>query len=547
MIKARLLKNSLAFIVINLNLHFMKKILFSTLFLMICIQVQAQLEERFWIFGRTSDSNPTNENLDFYPDAGPLYDTSLPPSISSPPSEITPENGFEGWAVATDPVSGELMFYTDGRSVFNSDHEDISPAGGLEASPSSAQPVALCVEPILPIKKYYVFCNPTGKEPVAGTTTGPGSYRIFDKTTESFSASNPLPGPYGTENIGEGMLIIPSKYDHNVFYLITRLLDPVGPIIASKSRYVVYKVDPLGVSFNGAYDLGPGIGTDVSGASPIMNMAYSEDRNPDPYIGEVAFTASKISPSDDNYIFVCEFNNNTGEFLTGDSEELIAHFSSDYIYDCEYSPDSKFLYYSTYYHSELFQYQFTTGNIYTVGYFGNARGGGLKIGPDDNIYHIFDAGTISNTGTLRIGRITAPNTAIASNYNDLDSPAPIYDFDNIISRDHTFAYNFPEFLITPYRGSGIDELTDLINSKFDIYPNPTENSVTFEYDFTDLNLKDPELQIKDLLGKNIELIALISSVGSKTISLSNLPSGVYTVSILSGSDIVGYSKIVKVE
>ncbi|MFD1551569.1 hypothetical protein DNU06_03310 [Putridiphycobacter roseus] len=445
----------------------MKKILLSILSCMFVLSAIGQnLSDKNWIFGRTDGSNTTNINLDFYSGSGnSLYTQPLPLSMSPAPSAISSSNGFESWAVASDPNTGQLIFYTDGNEVFDATHNNITPttpAYGLGASPSSAQPVVTCVMPICPFNKYYVFSNPTGKDP-AGTTSGPVTYRIYDNSTAtpSFSPTTSLPGLYSNTAVGEGMVIIPHGNDPYTFFLVTRLLNPINNIdgLSGNSQYVVYQIDPAGVTYLNVYDFGPGIGLDNTGASPIMNMSFNGNANSNPSIDKVAFTASRRSATsgdsrDTNYVFTCEFNNTTGQFLTA-TDFLVDAFDGEILYDCEFSPTGDFLYYASYFNSNLYQFQFSSGLKYQVAGFGPLRAGGLKLAPDGYIYHIKDAGLIGNNGTVQIGRITNPDVALTAS-TTTGTPDPIYDNVNIISTANTFATNFPEFLTTPQWSAVVD-------------------------------------------------------------------------------------------
>lgn len=420
--------------------------------------------ERFWIFGRTnSPTNTTNMNLDFF--SGPGLTPYAPPVVgpmTPQPNNISSANGFEGWAVVTHPNTGALQFYTDGRRVYDDMHVeiDIDPStpifDELGASPSSAQPVATCVVPVCPYENFYIFSNQAGKDNT-GTTNGPITYRIFNSVSQTFSLEQNLPGPNGLSNMGEGMLIIPDGDDPDIFYLITRLeahIGPVGP--AGDSRYVVYRIDPFGITEHQVIDFGPGVGVDNDGASPIMNITWTTERyagSLTPWLGQVAFTSSRIDgfapagdPDGQNYVFTCDFDYYNGLFQTG-SDEIHATLENTILYDCEYSPDGQLLYYATYFDSDLFQYNFNTNTNYQMGTFGGLRGGGLKLGPDDQIYHIYNAGTLGNTGTVRIGILTSPNTPLTSS-NTTTTPTSNYTL-NAISRANTFAYNFPEFAVSP--------------------------------------------------------------------------------------------------
>ncbi|MEO0874271.1 MAG: hypothetical protein AAFY48_06660 [Bacteroidota bacterium] len=177
----------------------MKKLLALSLFVLLSFSaLLGQYEDRFWIMGRTnSPSNTTNLNFDFYPGGVGLYDTNqAPPGISPPPTNIGNSNGFEGWGVVTDPQTGDLLFYTDGEEVFDSDHQDITPPGGLGANASSSQAVAVAVNPVCPFDQYYIFSNPTGV--FNGNTSGPVTYRTYT-IDQGFSAITALPGPTGAQ------------------------------------------------------------------------------------------------------------------------------------------------------------------------------------------------------------------------------------------------------------------------------------------------------------------------------------------------------------
>ncbi|MEM6768950.1 MAG: gliding motility-associated C-terminal domain-containing protein [Bacteroidota bacterium] len=403
------------------------------------LSLNGQYEDRFWIMGRTnSPTNTTNATFDFYPDGANLYTTPAPPAFSPGPINISRDNGFEGWGVVTDPQTGRLLFYSDGRDVFDANHQNITPPGGLGANPSSSQAVAIAINPICPFNQYYIFSNPTGVAP-NDTRTGPVTYRLYT-VGEGFSAVTALPGPAGDQPVGEGMIVVPSTTDPYTSWLIVRALEPVG----ESSDYLVYQVDPSGISFGGKYNFGPPIPP-----SPIVNMAYVQTGSGEEVI--VGFSASR-SPTN-NHVFTNTFNTATGTF--GPSANLLASFPGGILYDLEFSPEGQFVYYATYFPSALYQVPIAGGASQLMRNFGNLRAGGLKRGPEGHVYHVYDAGSINNTGRVRIGKLVSPETPFnGTNFNELYAA----DFNSSVNLifSNTFAYNFPEFVSTPVWSAAIN-------------------------------------------------------------------------------------------
>lgn len=413
----------------------MKKLItFTFFFFFTTTWLWAQYQDRFWVMGKANDPiNTTNITFDFYSNNLSLYDvTSAPPTMNPEPNEITNTNGFEGWGVVTNPETGELLFYTDGEDVFSGNHQDITPSGGLGASASSSQAVAITIKPVCPFDQYYIFSNPTGVYG-GGNTNGPVTYRTYT-IGGGFSAITALPGPDGTKSVGEGMLVIPSKTDPFVFWLVVRLLAPTP----NGSNYAVYRIGSSGISHQGTFSFGPAV-TD-NPYSPIMNMTYIDDGSTDDVL--VGFSVSG-SP---NRVFVNRFNATTGVFEDDASE--LANFSEGTLYDLEFSPGGNYLYYASYFPSALYQVSVNGGASTQLRNFGNIRGGGLKRAPDGFVYHIYDAGVISSTGTVRIGRIVQADVAYNGSNFDAMYQADFNTSINMIY-NNVFAYNFPEFAGVP--------------------------------------------------------------------------------------------------
>jgi len=158
------------------------------------------------------------------------------------------------------------------------------------------------------------------------------------------------------------MLVIQSKSNPFIFWLITH--------IDQSNNYVVYKITTTGVFFHGSFQFGPNV-------YGFKNMAYSSVRN------EIAFVSHYGTK-----LYVCQFDANTGNFLTSAYSAL--NFQGDQLYDIEYSPSGNFLYYVQYaVNPRLWQYNLSSGQSILIETNSiGGRKGGLKIGPDGYIYHI---------------------------------------------------------------------------------------------------------------------------------------------------------------
>src|SRR5688500_7076559 len=130
--------------------------------------------------------------------------------------------GTGGSAVATDPVNGNLLFYSDGVNVYDITHTAMT-GGSLPGNPAGNQPVAIAQVPGS-TTQYYVFSNSA-----SGTAPGTISYAIVDMTlpgNETFptppigniSSSNNVIG--GLANRSESMIIIQHENKRD-FWLIT--------------------------------------------------------------------------------------------------------------------------------------------------------------------------------------------------------------------------------------------------------------------------------------------------------------------------------------
>lgn len=315
-------------------------ILLLTFLLTSGLNLKAQYENHIWFFGEGK--------------AGLKFDktTNKPSSFNL---KYAPY-GKEGSLVVTHPRTMELLFYSDGERVINKNHEVMENGDGLGGHPSSAQ---ACLASPIPgqCNKYYIVSNTSGGDGITDLR-----YSIID-----MSANNGL-GKIEPNNknillrddIAEGMQLIP-KENSTEFWLVCKQVNT--------NAYFVYDVTGSGIKYKNTYSLGPALYT--------YNFKYNNIRK-----------KISITSTGEGYVFTLDFNNATGELS---NYKLIDKVGMSY--DTEWSPDGTKLYYSSgasnYDLLILKQYDYKNGVITELYNSYQYRfGGGLKLGPDNKIYHI---------------------------------------------------------------------------------------------------------------------------------------------------------------
>ena len=343
--------------------------------------------------------------------------------------------GTGGSAVATDPVTGVLLFYTDGVTVYDAFNNALSP--NLNGNSSFNQGVVICTNPA-DSTEFFIFTN-------NGTNI---SRSVFDKT--AYGPGNPgfpAPGqgslstpindtaglPSGT--LSEGMIII-SNNVLDGFWLIT--------YDEASNNYNVTSIDNAG-TINTA-------SVAIAGApTSVANFSYNAFTN------QIAVAPS--NPAEEVAILSIDPATGALTLVTTIAGTNTSGLSSN-IYDTEWSNNGEILYLSGNFGGgidELMQINFTDSPPTLRPVSGQilSRSFGLQMGPDSTIYHLYEAGF----GQFRVGRINAPDSVVSQTlYNPrafgnvafagMQFPAFLPDIDPITSVDFTFAgicANVPTF------------------------------------------------------------------------------------------------------
>ncbi|WP_459211430.1 T9SS type A sorting domain-containing protein [Aquimarina rhabdastrellae] len=383
----------------------------------------AQNEKSNWFFGRPY--GVPNSTYQFDGSSGLLTPVLPGPTVS-------PDFGFEATFIANNLETGDLMFFTDGKFVYDENH--VQQDSNLKGNPSSAQPVAVCPVPICPMRDdYFIFSNPTGKQ--NGTwSRGPLSVAVY-------STDGTISTPVDIGNkIGEGLMIVPSLVDPMVFWLFTRDSDPTSVEGQNHSTFNVYRIDALTID-------------SLSTLTPHFTF-HLEDVNVDRY-SIMQFTYNTRSTQGEPFViigasdrigdaaYIFEFNTETGTVNVDSNNVVDANdfktVQCNEVYDLEFSPNGEFLYTMATHSPKLIQHNLSAGTQTTIATWLSHWGGGLETSPDGSrIYMVHEQSTAPNKSFL--SDIVTPN---------VDASSPAFVFNNHSQMLNVKVYNLPEFIEVP--------------------------------------------------------------------------------------------------
>lgn len=306
------------------------------IFLIFTPHTYAQKEGYIWYFGQ-------NTGLDF---------NTNPPSILNN-GQL---NTFEGCASIADG-NGNLLFYTDGITVWNKLHQVMPNGTGLKGDPSSTQSAVVVPQPQNP-DLYYVFtvdanAGPDGMQySILNLSLDGGLGDITSKNNILFTPSTEKITAVDHAN-GTDIWVIGHEWNSSKFYayLITSTGINTTPVISN-----------IGTTHNG---------------SSFNSHGYLKASPEGDKI--VAAVGSK------GLAEVFDFDSSTGVL-----SNPLALTGLLYVYGVEFSQDSKFLYLTRRYYNDLYQYNLKAGSssaiINSQFIIPTNNLGALQIASDGKIY-----------------------------------------------------------------------------------------------------------------------------------------------------------------
>ena len=409
----------------KLNAVLLKKLALSLLFFSISATSQwvfgQNLSEFNWYFGNSRDVILFNKGNN-----EPLTDST----------QATPF-GTGGGAVISDPVTGDMIFYTDGNVVYDREHEIVPNGAALSGDPNLNSSAVVVPFPFI-IGEYYIFTNTgtVGGNEIqysianrnrSGNATAPGEPARGEITT--------LNAASGLTNVSDGMIVVPGDTS-NLFWLITN--------DRTTYEYQVLEIRNRNLGSIQRFDLN----TPSIPAFAASEFAYHRDS-----------LRLAVAPKDQNRnVVLLDFDPATGA-LSLNSQILNtgnADFASEAIYDIEWSRDGTKLYISRHggggQQANLYQYDLldTLMNVNPLLANPVFRSFGLQRGPDERVYHLYQN---ASGGSVQVGRVNFP-----------DSIASVAGYDPVPLGNTDFAATqFPSFALHHFRPFTTLEM-DIIDS-----------------------------------------------------------------------------------
>ena len=400
--------------------------------------------------------------------------------------------GLAGSAVATDPYSGELLFFTDGITIYDASYQPMLGGTGLNGDTLGTKQVVIAPIRYQDDNYYVIYRTPSGVleySVVNMTNDGNGSpgYPLGEVISSNQSLINSPVGTFTTVQGGEdGPYYLVYQDSTGTNDLITTVLDPLS-------------VPPAGASQTTSLP---------NGGFLAQHLSYNAARS-----------TLVVSPSSPNVnVHLYNFNLSTGA-LNLDTAVVNSGFAdstASNVYDAELSQSGRMLYVSRHGTSTangtVYQYDLDSGiAAVAIPNVTLANSFGLKLGPDGNIYHI---GQIPN-GRYKVYQISQADS-VASMVGYTRMELGVQDW---------VAQQFPEISPTHPEtftlGFSVADLCTGGTTKF--FPNidPPALDYFWSFDSTGSNTSTaiaPVVEFPQAGDYSVTLIANIPGVGSQSVT-----------------------------
>lgn len=301
-------------------------------------------------------------------------------------STPTPLSGFsinqaEGCSSISD-INGNLLFYTDGRSIWDSNNNNLNIV--LEGSLSSTQSVVIVPDP-KNINEYYILTT-------GGEHTGPNNYinggrlNVISWKFTPLSSITTIPSISGFSPTEK--LIAIQHRNCNDFWIITALQVSNGNNWNGPGIFRLFLIDCSGFSFI----------RDIQMNSDVADVGYMK----------ASPNAEKLAVMNSTYnnrtLLIYNFDNSTGSI--NNTSFLNLTVNRPQCYGLEFSPNSQILYYCQ--AANIFQLDLNNPTISPPSansqriYAFDGMIGALQLANDGNIY-------IARSQKTTLGAITNPN------------------------------------------------------------------------------------------------------------------------------------------
>lgn len=402
-----------------------------------------------------------------------------------------------GGAVASNPYTGTILFYTDGNRVYESTNNLMFNGAGLNANTNGNQAAAICNLPGSS-DKYYIFTNTA-----SFNTPGTIEYTIVNMGATGNSIF-PAPGlgeidvtnknmATGITNASEAMIIIPNANEDG-FWLVTHE--------NGASNYIVLPIDNTGA-------IGAPVVTPLGNISIAANITHNS-------LSDTLAVSPQGQNEDVELVF---FDRTTGSLsnvfpITGTSN---TDFATEAIYDTEWSNDGSKLYISRHGDTVLdvgniYQYDVTNNTLSPILPTNIFRSYGLQMAPDSRIYHLYQQ---TNGGDFLLGRINFSDSLFSNpsftyessllntanlRSKQFSSFLPPYDFGLTLNFSTSFGAGLgclnSQIIFTPILKNVAGDTVNIDRAFWDFGDQiGTSNNIIPIYSYTDANILTPTVSL----------------------------------------------------
>lgn len=367
--------------------------------------------------------------------------------------------GTGGSAVASDQINGNILFYTNGVTVFDAGHAAMPNGSGLLGDASRNQPAAIAKIPGLE-NQFYIFHR---------DAAGAVSVTTVDMTQVGNAVPpSPPSGNVTTKNVAltgitgrsEAMLTIPHA-DGEQAWLITH--------VAGSPNYTVSLIEPGGTFTHTTFS---GLGLIESAAS----FSYHQ------LTGRIAVAPKEVTRD----VEILDFDNATGTLSFNQrvlASGVATMASGEALFDTEWSNSGHYLYISRHgdagIQADVIQFDTRVPSISLASALPQPntifRSYGIQLAPDSVMYHLYQA---TNGGPFLVGGFTDTDTVAAEvQYSAQAFPGSL-DFNG---------RQFPQFAPADTVGFNIDfiPLTTCQNAPTTIFPTVSPAADSLVWDFGD--------------------------------------------------------------
>ncbi len=439
----------------------MKRKLLLIISLLLCKLLVAQNEGNIWCFG-------VNAGLDF--------NSGSPVTF---PGVIM--NQLEGCASIAD-AAGNLLFYTDGITVRNSNHAAMTNGTALAGDYSSTQSALIVKQPGSSVL-YYVFTS-------GANGAGPFCYSIVDMSLQSGFGDVTTLNTQLLTPVDERVTAVRHANGNDIWILTTQ--NSGGTIQA-------FLLTSAGVS-----------------PTPVTTVTGITHTGSD-YLG-----CLKASPLKNQIAMACHVNSfelHDFDNSTGITSNPVVMMSSNYAlaYGVEFSPDGTRLYGSEYGSGDnVYQFDLTAGSAAAIISSATLIGTGsgltttMQTGPDQKIY-------VALEFTSSVAVINSPNQlGVACNFVN----------NAVTLTGATCNAGLPNIFVEYVSPVGVEEAQSG-NEGFTVYPNPAEEDLTVT--FKSAKKAVATIEIFNTIGEKTFQQDIGTKAGVNRVELTNalLTEGIY--------------------